>query len=141
MLALACDYRLMVQGRAKISLNEISFGASIFSGCVEMLRACVGQRNAERMLLSGDMYMAAEAIEMRLIDQLASREHLMNDAQIRAHLFANKDIVSFRSIKRLLRGPILDAMRSREEGSILEFANIWYSESTWQKLQEIVIRS
>jgi enoyl-CoA hydratase/carnithine racemase len=141
MLALACDYRLMVQGRAKISLNEINFGATVFSGCVEMLRACVGQRNAERILLTGDMYLADEALEMGLVDQIASREHMMNDAQIRAHLFANKDVVSFRSIKRLLRGPILDAMRAREEGSILEFANIWYSESTWKKLQEIVIRS
>ncbi len=141
MLALACDYRLMVQGRAKISLNEITFGASIFSGCVEMLRACVGQRNAERVLLSGDMYPADEALEMRLIDQITSRDRLQRDAEILAHHFANKDVVSFRSIKRLLRGPILDSMRAKEEGSIQEFSNIWYSESTWKNLQEIIIRS
>lgn len=141
MLALACDYRLMVQGKAKISLNEITFGASVFSGCVEMLRACVGQRHAERILLTGDMYLADEALEMRLIDQITSRERLLHDAEILAHSFASKDVVSFRSIKRLLRGPVLDAMRAREEGSILEFSNIWYSESTWKKLHEIVIRS
>jgi 3,2-trans-enoyl-CoA isomerase len=141
MLALACDYRFMIQGRAKISLNEITFGASVFSGCVEMLRACVGQRNAERMLLSGDMYPADEALEMRLVDQIARRDSLQREAEIMAHNFANKDVVSFRSIKRLLRGPVLDSMRAKEEGSIQEFSNIWYSESTWKNLQEIIIRS
>jgi hypothetical protein len=40
-----------------------------------------------------------------------------------------------------LRGPILDSMRAKEEGSIQEFSNIWYSESTWKNLQEIIIRS
>lgn len=141
MLALACDYRLMVQGRAKISLNEITFGASVFSGCVEMLRASVGQRYAERILLTGDMYSADEALEMRLVDRITSRDRLRQEAEILAHNFANKDIVSFRSIKRLLRGPILDSMRAHEEGSIQEFSNIWYTESTWKNLQEIIIRS
>jgi 3,2-trans-enoyl-CoA isomerase len=140
MLALACDYRLMVQSRSKISLNEITFGASVFAGCVEMLRACVGQHFAERILLSGDMYLADEALEMRLVDQITSRDQLLHDADILAHDFAGKDVIAFRSIKRLLRGPVLDSMRAREEGSIQEFSNIWYSESTWKNLQEIIIR-
>ncbi len=141
MLALACDYRLMVQSRAKISLNEITFGASIFAGCVEMLRACVGQQYAERILLSGDVYIADEALEMHLVDQIAAGDRLLHDAEILARDFANKDVVAFRSIKRLLRGPVLDSMRAREEGSIQEFSNIWYSESTWKNLQEIIIRA
>ena len=47
MIATACDYRIMVTGKAKISLNEITFGSSVFAGSVEMLKACVGHRNAE----------------------------------------------------------------------------------------------
>ena len=34
MLALACDYRIMVSGKAKISSNEIAFGSSVFAGSV-----------------------------------------------------------------------------------------------------------
>lgn len=37
-LALAADQRLMARGKPRISLNEITFGASIFAGVVEMLR-------------------------------------------------------------------------------------------------------
>ncbi len=41
MLALACDNRVMASGKAKISLNEIGFGSSLFAGSVEMLRFLV----------------------------------------------------------------------------------------------------
>jgi enoyl-CoA hydratase/carnithine racemase len=36
MLATACDCRLMVSENAKIALNEITFGASVVAGSVEM---------------------------------------------------------------------------------------------------------
>src|SRR5512133_1084020 len=47
MLALACDFRIMAAGRAKISLNEITFGASVFAGSVAMLKFLVGGKNAQ----------------------------------------------------------------------------------------------
>jgi Delta3-Delta2-enoyl-CoA isomerase len=45
MLALACDYRVIVSGKAKI-FNEIGFGSSVFAGSMEMLRFWVGSANA-----------------------------------------------------------------------------------------------
>src|ERR1700730_17239221 len=56
MLALACDYRIMVMGNAKISLNEIGFGSSVFAGSTEMLRFWVGNSNASKILCSGALY-------------------------------------------------------------------------------------
>ena len=38
MLATACDLRLMVTGKARISLNEITFGAPVPAGSLEMLK-------------------------------------------------------------------------------------------------------
>lgn len=56
MLALACDYRIMVSGKAKISLNEITFGSSVFAGSVAMLKFLVGGKNAQAILYDGAMY-------------------------------------------------------------------------------------
>ena len=53
MLAIACDYRIMVSGKAKISLNEINFGSSLFWGSVAMMKLLLGQRNAERAYIPG----------------------------------------------------------------------------------------
>lgn len=139
MLALACDARLMTSGRAKISLNEITFGASVFAGSVEMLRACVGHRNAEKILLSGDMYVAEEALRLGLIDQVVARDRLMEEARVVALDFANKDAAAFQALKNLLRTPVYEVMKSKEKSSIHEFANIWYSEGTWRNLEQIEI--
>jgi 3,2-trans-enoyl-CoA isomerase len=139
MLALACDYRLMTIGRAKISLNEITFGASLFAGSVEMLRACVGLRNAEKILFSGDMFVAEEALRFGFVDQIVPYDRLIEEARIVALDYANKDATAFRSIKQLLRKPVWEVMKAREKASIHEFADIWYSESTWKKLEQIEI--
>ncbi len=139
MLALACDYRIMVTEKAKISLNEINFGSSVFAGCVEMLRYCVGSKNAEKVLFSGAMYSAEVASELKLVDQTTSYENLKQEAIRVAKDFAAKDHAAFRSMKGLLRKQIAAEMTRREKDSISEFTEIWYSENTWKNLKEIKI--
>jgi len=140
MIATACDVRIMAAGKGKISLNEITFGASVFAGCVAMLKHYVGGRNAERILFSGDMYDAEEARRLGLVEEVAPPEDLMARAEEQARRLAAADSVAFASIKRLIRGPIADEMRRREADSVREFADIWYSEATWKRLQKIEIR-
>ena len=141
MLATACDLRLMVTGKAKISLNEITFGAPVFAGSVEMLRYCAGSRKAQSILYSGAMYSAEEACQLGLVDQVSSEDALTEDARKVAQELAQKDSSAFRSIKHLLRKPVADQMIKREKDAILEFVDIWYSEQTWEKLKEIKIHS
>ena len=141
MLATACDHRIMVSGKARISLNEIGFGSSLFAGNIEMLKFHVGQKNAETIVYSGAMYSAEEALQLRLIDQISSEGDLKDEARKVAQEFAKKDAAAFMSIKGLLRRPVAEEMIKREKDSILEFVDIWYSENTWKNLQEIKIRS
>lgn len=141
MLATACDYRLMVSGKAKIALNEITFGSSVFAGSVEMLRFCAGSRNAQSILYSGAMYSAEEAFELSLVDQVSSETALAEDARRVALEFAQKDSSAFSCTKHLLRKSVAEEMIKREKDGILEFVDIWYSEQTWEKLKEIMIYS
>ncbi len=141
MLAIACDYRIMTSGKARISLNEIAFGSSVFAGSVDILKFCTGQRNAETILYSGAMYSAEEAKLLGLIDQVAASENLLDDAIKIARYFAKKDSAAFRSIKRHIRKPVADESQKKETDSLYEFANIWYSENTWKNLKEIKIYS
>jgi enoyl-CoA hydratase/carnithine racemase len=139
MLATACDFRLMVTGKAKISLNEITFGSPVLAGSVEMLRYCVGSRNAQSILYGGAMYSAEEAFQLGLVDQVSSEDALTKDARKVAQELAQKDSSAFRSIKHLLRKPAAEQMINREKGAILEFVDIWYSEQTWENLKAIKI--
>jgi enoyl-CoA hydratase/carnithine racemase len=139
MLATACDFRLMVTGKARISLNEITFGAPVPAGSVEMLRYCVGSRHAQSILYSGAMYSTEEAFELGLVDQVSSEDALAKDARKVAQELAQKDSSAFRTTKHLLRKPVAEQMIKREKDAILEFVDIWYSEQTWENLKEIEI--
>jgi len=140
-LALACDYRIMVSGKARISINEINLGASVDAGTVEMLRCLVGGRNAERILFSGAMYSAEEAERFGLVDKVVDEANLREEAAKIAGDFSAKAPAAFRSIKRLLRGPVAEKAAAREESSMREFVDIWYSEQTRKKMSEIEIRT
>lgn len=141
MLATTCDYRLMISGKAKIALNEITFGASVFAGSVAILKSCVGDRNAGKVLLTGNMFDAEEARELGLVDQVCTEESLMTEAMKSAREYAARDAAAFGSMKRLLRRPVVEDMVKREEDSISEFIDIWYSEETQKQLKEIKIHS
>ena len=81
MLATACDFRLMVTGKARISLNEITFGAPVLAGSVEMLKYCLGSRNAQSIVYNGAMYSAEEAFQLGLVDQISSEDSLAEDTR------------------------------------------------------------
>ncbi len=138
-LALPCDYRLMVTGKAKISLNEITFGSTVFGGIGEMLAYVVGHRHAELILLRGALHTAEEARTLGLVDQLATEETLAADARAVAAEYAGREAAAFASLKTMLRQPTAAVIAARQADSLREFLHIWYSENTRKKLQEIKI--
>jgi len=139
MLALACDYRVMASGKAKISLNEIRFGSSVFAGSVEMLRFWVGSATATEVLVSGDMYTAEEAQSLGLVEDVAVDDALLDMAGEIAGELGSKYPAAFAGIKSLLRASIVDDMRRREADSIRRFVETWYSEATRSNLRNIRI--
>jgi Delta3-Delta2-enoyl-CoA isomerase len=141
MIATACDNRIMVTGKPKISLNEITFGSSVFAGSVDMLKACVGHQNAESILYSGGMYSAEQALDLGLVHQVSSEENLLADAKRVADNFANNSGQAFQSVKNLLRRPVAEEMKKREKQSILEFVDIWYSPETRAQTAKIKIHT
>jgi enoyl-CoA hydratase/carnithine racemase len=140
MLAMAGDCRLMVKGKAKISLNEITFGSSLFAGSVAMLKFWVGSKSAQEIAYSGRMFHADEAFQLGLIDPVTAADGLHEEAKSMARELGSKDPAAFTSIKKLLREPVVAEMTARERASVFEFADIWYSRKTWENLQQIRIR-
>jgi len=138
-LALTCDFRIMVTGKAKIALNELNIGAAIPAGCVGMLKTAVGERNAEKVLLTGAMYTAEDAQRIGLVDSVTSEETLMAEAKKIADEFPQKNPDAFKTLKNMLRRPAAECFGRSEEDSILDFIEIWYSEPTQKVLKGVVI--
>ena len=141
MLAGACDYRLMVTGKARISLNEITFGSAVFSSSVEIMKYWVGPRVAQEILFGGEMYSAETAKGFGLIDEVVTQEQLPRAAERVAHKFASHDPAAFAQMKRLLRKPLIDAADRQEREEIDRFVDIWYSPNTRAQLRKVAIRN
>ncbi len=139
MLATACDYRIMATGKGKISLNEINFGSSLFPGSAEMLAYCAGRRNAEIVAYTGAMFSPEEGKALGLVDMVVPPESLEQKAMETAKDFAGRCGPAFESIKKLLRHEVGEEMKRKDRVYRDEMVDIWYSEDTWKKLQNIKI--
>ncbi|HEY1418466.1 MAG TPA: enoyl-CoA hydratase/isomerase family protein [Myxococcaceae bacterium] len=141
MLATACDARVMAKENGKIGLNEIGFGSSLFAGSLEILRFWVGGRRAQEVAYGGALYTAEQALALGLIDAAVPGDALLKEARGRLEQLARRSPDAFRSIKRLLRQPVAEEMQRREEASIQEFVDVWYSDETRAELAKIQIRA
>jgi enoyl-CoA hydratase len=139
-LATACDARVMARENAKIGLNEIGFGSSLFAGSLEVLRFCVGDRRAQEIAYTGALYGAEQALALGLVDATVDGASVVEEAGRRLDALAARSPRAFGGIKRLLRQPVMEEMQRREEASIREFVDVWYSAVTRAELAKIQIR-
>ncbi len=85
------------------------------------------------------MYPAEEARDLGLVDDVVADSELIERATTIALHLAQRSPEAFASVKSLLRNPTAADMQRKEEESIKEFAEIWYSESTRANLRNIKI--
>lgn len=98
-LALACDICIAVEG-AKFGLTEAKIGSVPGSGGVQRLPRTVGKSDAMRMLLTGDMVDANEAMRMGFVSEVVPRDKLMETAYAIARRIADNAPLAVRAIKR-----------------------------------------
>lgn len=128
-LALACDYRIMVdtpqEGRPGVRGSgfgqpEITLGLTPGGGGTQMLARIVGPAKALDLCLSGRLLPATEALELGLINQVVSREKLMSEAAEMAKKFSRRSPLAVACIKDAIHVgatmPMIDGMR-REQGN------------------------
>ena len=131
----------MVKGKSKISLNELTFGSTVFTSVVEYLRFAVGSNNAQKVLYSGKMYTAEEALYLGLVDEAVTESRFSGAVNRIALDYGGRDSSVFRSAREMLRSPAMKRIEKDEKSSISEFVDIWYSKSTRKNLEKIEIRN
>ena len=77
MLAIFCDYRVMARGEYKIGLNEVQVGLTVPDCIQAALRRLAGPYRAERLLVSGAMLDADDALAAGMVDELTDVDHVV----------------------------------------------------------------
>mgnify|MGYP001194706023 FL=1 len=139
MIAISTDYRYMVEGRAKIALNEINIGLPLFPSTINMLKSVVGETNAKKILLEGTLMDSKLALQLGLIDKTVDSHDLNDTVKDFAKTFANKksEIVALMK-KDLSSEQVLNFIDHNND--IEDFLDIFYSDETQEILKNIEIR-
>ncbi|HEX8115255.1 MAG TPA: enoyl-CoA hydratase-related protein, partial [Kofleriaceae bacterium] len=74
-LALACDFRILVEG-AELGLTEVRLGIMPGAGGTQRLPRLIGEARAKEMILLGRRISAARALEIGLVNQVVPRAGL-----------------------------------------------------------------
>jgi methylglutaconyl-CoA hydratase len=79
-LALACDFRILVEG-AEVGLTEVRLGIMPGAGGTQRLPRLIGEARAKELILLGRRVPAARALEIGLVHQVVPRAGLLAAAE------------------------------------------------------------
>ena len=143
-LSLCCDYRVMARSPnpAKpfmIGMNETQVGLAVPEGAQQLMRRVIGPYRAERLLVSGSMVTADEALRLGLVDTVVEVDQVVQHA-----------LEWLGSLLALPRTPMLltrslaraDLVRARQPENLdLErFVEGWYDADTQAGLRALLAR-
>ena len=98
-LALACDMRI-ASSAAKFGLTEVKVASLAGLNGTQMLPRCIPQAVAMKMLLTGEMISAEEALRYGLVSDVVAPENLYDLAQSYAEKIANAAPLSVQAAKQ-----------------------------------------
>ena len=117
-LALACDIRI-ASSSAKFGQPEVNLGIIPGGGGTQRLPRVVGLGAASRLILTGDLIDAAEALRLRLVEEVVAPEGLLDRALAIANTIASRSPVAVSAAKEATRAALSLPL---EEGLKLETA-------------------
>ena len=122
MLVCCCDYRIMVDGPAKIGVPELRVHVPFPSLPIEILRFAASGSRVQELVYLGETYEPRRARELGLLDDIVPRANLLDRAYNVAERLAAIPPDAFRITKRQLRQPVLDRVAQHGEAMDHEVA-------------------
>ena len=115
-LAMACDIRIAAD-TARLGQPEVNLGIIPGGGGTQRLPRLVGSGNAFRLLFTGELIDAAEALRIGLVDEVVASAQLRERVLALAATIAEKSPVALQLIKEAVRGSLRTSL---DEGLRLE---------------------
>jgi len=134
-LSLYCDFRIASQ-KAKMGNPEVKLGITCGFGGTQMLGKIIGLSNARRLLLTGEIINAEEALKIGLVDYVFEDSILIEESIKIATNISNFSCDAVKKMKYLINE---SSNLSVEEGLNIEnelFSELFKEEKTMRKLRE-----
>ena len=110
-LALCCDHRVAVRGRAHFTLNEVAIGIPMPGVYVEIVRHAVGTRVTGELMLDCRLYDVEEALANGFVHRVVPPEELIEAAIGQARAVGDNAFSAYVVSKAALLAPALNRIR------------------------------
>jgi len=137
-LALCCDYRLMVEGDFIIGLNEVPVGIIVPESIFHLYSFWIGQAKAYQYLLEGKLLNPEQALEVGLINELVSSEKLRSRAEKQLLSYLQHDANTWQQSKINMRRNLIQQMGNAPKDMLDAVLKQWWAPSTRSILKTIL---
>jgi len=124
-LALACDYRLGLDGDYKVGLNEVAIGASFPRVALEIVRLRLTHARAAELLLGAALYPASQATRLGIVDELLPADQLESTVLRRAARMGAFPRESYAHTKAALIADAVARVHAETESEARAAAAVW----------------
>jgi len=137
-LAICCDYRVMVAGEFIIGLNEIPVGIIVPDSVFNLYAFWLGRRRAYQFLLEGKLLKVSEAFDFGLIDDVTSHEELLNVAQTKIRSYMKLSPETWSQSKLNLRRELINTINTDQTETLNRMLEQWWAPATRKNLEMII---
>jgi 3,2-trans-enoyl-CoA isomerase len=137
-IALCCDYRVMVEGQFIIGLNEIPVGIIVPDGIFKLYSACVGERKAYQYILEGKLLNPTEAHSSGLVDEICTAENLQYVAEKKATALMQFNALTWSTSKINLRTGLINQLKQDQSETLNIMLKQWWAPETRKGLQMMI---
>jgi len=125
--AVACDFRIASHS-AKLGYRQITLGIISGWGGGPRLVHLLGKGRALRLMATGDLLSAEEALRIGLVDQVVPPDQVMPSALVLARRIAENAPLAVRAYKRLVQMTVRVPLEAALEFETELFGPVWVSE-------------
>jgi len=137
-IALACDHRVMAEGKYIIGLNEVPVGIIVPNSIFKLCSFWLGTAQATRSLLEGKLYSPEEALEAGLVDELANPASILTAAERKIRKYMAMEKHTWSQSKINIRKELIAATSTDQSKELAAMLRQWWSPATRSILKTII---
>lgn len=138
---MACDYRILARGRARVGLTELAVGVAFPTWPMEIARFALPSVQLEEAMYTAATYQPEAALERGFVDELADAEQVVERAVEVADQMGSVPGEVFRHTKTQIRGPMFERVEARRAIDDGIAQSIWCAESTRERIAAFVAKT
>ncbi len=137
-IALACDTRIMAEGKYIIGLNEVPVGIIVPNSIFNLYSFWLGKANATRSLLEGKLFNPEAALAIGLVDEVVKQESILTAAERSARKYMAFEPNTWQQSKLNIRRELIASTSADQSADLAIMLKQWWSPNTRAILKTII---